>query len=229
MAIIITTKFYGSIRSIISNLVAGQILMGWSPYFNLNGLNSILKSKVKQMTNNLLRQLQETVEISSELAIHEQVRNIGEAKVVEAVPYLIALLQKTNDCGLRNLLALALADIGDQRALEPLIALIKSKTTVGCRGTLVYALQSLDCVSILVDLVEMAINGGLEVSCEAVNAIESIKSPYLSKEVQLGCQKIEMALQSESSLEPDKIERLKWLKHLLETRVATVEEGNPVG
>jgi len=229
MAIIITTKFYGSIRSIISNLVAGQILMGWSPYFNLNGLNSILKSEVKQMTNNLLRQLQEVVEISSELAIQEQVRNIGEAKVVEAVPYLIALLQKTNDCGLRNLLALALADIGDQRALEPLIALIKSKTTAGCRGTLVYALQSLDCVSILVDLVEMAINGGFEVSCEAVNAIESIKSPYLSKEVQLGCQKIEMALKSEPSLEPDKIERLKWLKHLLETRVAAVEERSPVG
>ena len=170
------------------------------------------------MNKLLIRKLQEAVEIKSEIAIKEQVQKIGVEKVVEAVPYLIALLKKTDNCKLRNIIALALSDIGDQRALEPLMALIKSKKTERCRGTLVYALQSLDCASVLVDLVDLVINGGFEVSCEAFNAIESIKSPYLSKEVELACQKIEMAINSEPSFEPDQIERLKLLKHLLDSK-----------
>jgi HEAT repeat protein len=135
------------------------------------------------MNNKLLiRKLREAVEIKNEEAIEELVQKIGLAKIVEAVPYLITLLNETDNCKLRNIIALALADIGEQRALEPLISLIKSKRTERCRGTLVYALQSLDCASILVDLVDLVINGGFEVSCEAFYAIESIRTAYSSKD-----------------------------------------------
>ncbi len=165
----------------------------------------------------LIKKLRKAIELKSEEAIEELVQKIGLTKVVEAVPYLITLLNETDNCCLRNLVALALADIKDQRALEPLLSLIKSKRTERCRGTLVYALQSLDCASILIDLVDLVINGGFEVSCEAFYAIESIRTPHSSKEVQLGCQKIETAINSEPSFDQDKIERLKLLKHLLES------------
>ncbi|RKZ75305.1 MAG: hypothetical protein DRR16_31415, partial [Candidatus Parabeggiatoa sp. nov. 3] len=68
------------------------------------------------MNKLLIRKLQEAVEIKSEIAIKEQVQKIGVEKVVEAVPYLIALHKKTDNCKLRNIIALALSDIGDQRA-----------------------------------------------------------------------------------------------------------------
>ena len=166
----------------------------------------------------LTKKLREVIKIKSEVAIIKQVQEIGSAKVVEAVPYLITLLNETESCKLRNLIALALADIGEQRALEPMISLIKSTKTERCRGTLVYALRSLDCASILVDLVNLVIHGGFEVSCEAFYAIESIKSPYSSKDGKLSCQKIETAINNESSFDSDKIERLKLLKHLLESK-----------
>ncbi|HAT76005.1 MAG TPA: hypothetical protein DCS19_03960, partial [Flavobacterium sp.] len=54
----------------------------------------------------------------------ESIYMIGELKLIEAIEPLIILLQTTNSPKIRNATALALADLGDQKALPFLIAVI---------------------------------------------------------------------------------------------------------
>lgn len=62
----------------------------------------------------------------------------------EVVTFLISLLSSENPLT-RNGAALALRKIGDNSALEPLLATIFKKENHGYNGTMVYALESLDC------------------------------------------------------------------------------------
>lgn len=169
------------------------------------------------MSNNfLIEKLRQAIEIdNNEVAAELIIQELGSSKVTEAVPDLVSLLKKVQSCNLRNNIALALADIGEQSALEPLMSLIKSKKTEGCRGTLIYALQSLDCSPILIDLVELVINGGFEVSCEAFDAIESVELLFPLDDIQSGYQKVELAIKDSASFPEEKIERLFLLRDYL--------------
>ncbi|MCC5917798.1 MAG: HEAT repeat domain-containing protein [Cryomorphaceae bacterium] len=69
---------------------------------------------------------------------------LGEIGGDEVVDFLISLL-KLNDSGIRNRAALALEEIKDNKALEPLLTAIFNKENHNYNGTMVFALESLDC------------------------------------------------------------------------------------
>lgn len=62
----------------------------------------------------------------------------------EVVTFLVSLLSSENPLT-RNGAALALRKIGDSSALDPLLTAIFKKENHGYNGTMVYALESLDC------------------------------------------------------------------------------------
>ena len=74
----------------------------------------------------------------------ETLGRIGGTDVLE---FLIALLE-LEDPGIRNLAALALEDIKDNKALDPLLRAIFKKENHNKNGTMVFALQALDCINI---------------------------------------------------------------------------------
>ncbi len=76
----------------------------------------------------------------------------GEA----AFDYFIGLLDLDNEQNWsRNIAALMLRDIGDNRAVNPLFAAILKKENVNYNGTLVYALERLDCSGKFKELFEV--------------------------------------------------------------------------
>ena len=62
----------------------------------------------------------------------------------DVVLFLIGLLQLDNP-GVRNQAALALRDMGDNRAVEPLLLSIRRPENYNYNGTMVYALEALKC------------------------------------------------------------------------------------
>jgi len=69
---------------------------------------------------------------------------LGQIGGNEVVDFLISLIALDNS-GIRNRAALALEDIKDNRALEPLLTAIFKKENHNYNGTMVFALESLDC------------------------------------------------------------------------------------
>lgn len=80
----------------------------------------------------------------------------------EVLDFLISLLESDN-VHLRNLAALALREIGDNQALEPLLKSINKDGKKNHRGTMVYALQTLDCSCKLPELFDLLFYGRFEV------------------------------------------------------------------
>jgi HEAT repeat protein len=69
---------------------------------------------------------------------------LGKIGGDQIVDFLISLLA-SDKSGIRNRAALALEDIKDDRALEPLLTAIFKKENHNYNGTLVFALESLNC------------------------------------------------------------------------------------
>lgn len=80
----------------------------------------------------------------------------------------------TLDHEIRDRIAIAFIDLGDARALEILMLMIKCSKTYLHRGTLVYAVSKFNPANYIYDLVCLAVNDTWETSTEAINAIESI-------------------------------------------------------
>lgn len=102
------------------------------------------------------------------------IADIAGKKCKEAVPILIENLEKTENNKLRNKIAIALSDIGCSEAVEPIIKMINSPKIIGNRGTLLYALESLDYSSHTEFLVDLLYNDNFEVSRQSLILIEQI-------------------------------------------------------
>jgi hypothetical protein len=83
----------------------------------------------------------------------------------DIVDYFISLLDNES---LRNLASIALHDIADNRALEPLLKAINKPENRRYNGTMVYALQNLDCSEKLVDLFDLLFYHDYEVKMGVV-------------------------------------------------------------
>ncbi|WP_409294247.1 HEAT repeat domain-containing protein [Peribacillus sp. SCS-26] len=102
----------------------------------------------------------------------------GQMKDKEAVPILINYLKSTENHNLRNSIALALSDIGDEKAVKPLIEMINDPKTLGHRGSLLYALKPFDCSAYLETLIKHLLTGNLEVQLTSFELIEeNVHSP----------------------------------------------------
>jgi HEAT repeat protein len=103
--------------------------------------NSI--EEINQLKKNIFSNNWETVKASGD--------RLGKIGGKDVTDFLISLLASDNP-GIRNTAALALEDIKDNIALDPLLAAIFKKENHNYNGTMVFALQSLDCSKNLKDI-----------------------------------------------------------------------------
>ena len=104
------------------------------------------------------------------------IEEIGNKRIEEAVDFLIELLNTTTNNFLINASALALSDIGDNKAVEPLISLLRHPKTLGNRGTILYALEAFDCAEYSELIVELLFSDNFEVSRQSFILLESISN-----------------------------------------------------
>ncbi len=146
-------------------------------------------------------------------AVISAIQELVELGDYATIPYLIELLETTSNHTIRDQVALALRDIGDERAVNAIANLLTDSKTINHRGTLVYALSAFDCTEIMPFLVDLIISGGFEVSREAFLVIENIEGE-IAPNVWDECQnkvKVDMGIASE-----DKVELLQELSALFD-------------
>lgn len=98
--------------------------------------NDILKIEIEQLKKDVFSDDWELVKLST-----DRLGKIGGEDVVDFLISLIAL----DNSSIRNRASLALMDIKDNRSLEPLLTAIFKKENHNNNGTMVFALESLDC------------------------------------------------------------------------------------
>ena len=123
------------------------------------------------------------------------IEKIGRDRYEEALPLLIEHLKTTNNHLLRNAIALALRDIGSQKAVEPIIEVLNNPKTLGYRGTLLYALEPLDYTKHIELLIDFIIQGNFEVSRQSLLLIESISSHISDETLQKCISKLKQELE----------------------------------
>lgn len=95
-----------------------------------------LNKEISQLKKDMFSDDWETVKISAD--------RLGKIGGQEVTDFLISLLNLENP-DIRNRAALALEEIKDNRALDPLLMAIFKKENHNYNGTMVFALESLDC------------------------------------------------------------------------------------
>lgn len=93
----------------------------------------------------------------------------------DVVPFLIEVLKTTNDRFLINKISLTLGDIGDERAVKPLVDLLSIKPAVPTKGNLLSALAQFDYLPYVDLLVDLLINGHYEVSIKSNIMLDNVK------------------------------------------------------
>ncbi|MFD2721150.1 HEAT repeat domain-containing protein [Hymenobacter monticola] len=94
--------------------------------------------------------------------------SIGGDEVFE---FLISFLPGTNTT-LRNRASIALHDLKDSRAVKPLMQAITKKENENYRGTMVYALENLNCSHLLVEMFDLLFYGNAEVKMGAMSILD---------------------------------------------------------
>jgi hypothetical protein len=89
----------------------------------------------------------------------------------EVLGFFVSFLADT-DVRLRNRASIGLHDLGDNRALEPLMQAILKKENENCRGTMVHALDTLDCPHLLPQLFDLLFYGNAEVKMGAASVLD---------------------------------------------------------
>jgi hypothetical protein len=78
----------------------------------------------------------------------------------------------TEDAGLRNALAIAIAELKSKRGAEVIRNLLREQSTRGARGTLLYALAEMDEVIDLAIFADTIVNDSFEAAEECISALE---------------------------------------------------------
>ncbi|WP_350338876.1 HEAT repeat domain-containing protein [Paenibacillus sp. UMB7766-LJ446] len=129
----------------------------------------------------------------------KQVATIGQKKDTSQLSSLIDLLKSTENKDLRNEIAIALSDIGDDRAVEPLIEVITDSKTSGSRGTLLSALENLNYIVHIENIIPFIGDSSLEVSAQSFMLLEQMMD-RLSDSQNLRCQqRIEIQISNNQS------------------------------
>jgi HEAT repeat protein len=150
----------------------------------------------------------------------KQIAYIGLKKDITQFAYLIELLKSTDNKILRNEIAIALSDIGDDRAVEPLIEVITDPKTSGSRGTLLYALENLNYIVHIENIIPFIGDSSLEVSAQSFMLLEQMMD-RLSDSQNLRCQqRIEIQIShNQSKLLEVALDMLKkWRESTVGTR-----------
>jgi hypothetical protein len=89
----------------------------------------------------------------------------------EVLAFFVSFLAGT-DVLLRNRASIGLHDLGDSRAVAPLMQAILKKENENHRGTMVYALDTLDCPDLLPQLFDLLFYGNAEVKMGAASVLD---------------------------------------------------------
>ena len=100
---------------------------------------------------------------------------LGDFGDPRAVPVLIRLLETTGSQRIRNGAAIGLRELADPRALEPLVRQIRAPER--STGTLIWALETLNARSAVVDLVRFVCEGEYEAAWMSMEAMEGFAGP----------------------------------------------------
>ena len=100
----------------------------------------------------------------------------------DGINFLIGLLELGN-VAIRNRAALALREIEDNRALNPLLKAIFKPENKNYNGTLVYALETLDCKSKLVEIFQILFYHQYESKMGACTILEEQIFEFTSNEL----------------------------------------------
>lgn len=117
-----------------------------------------LKIEIEKLKSDVFSDDWELVKYSA-----DRLGRIGGDEVVDFLISLVAL----EDSSIRNRAALALKEIKDNRALEPLLIAILKKENLNYNGTMVFALESLDCSKKIKDIFRILFYEGYEAKCSA--------------------------------------------------------------
>ena len=97
---------------------------------------------------------------------------------MKSIDALILDLEST-DSSVRDKAAISLMDIGDKRAVLPLIQAIKKPENSNHRGTLIYALGAFNCLEHIKLLVNLVLTANFEV---ATGSFQILEKSNLNKE-----------------------------------------------
>lgn len=122
------------------------------------------KNEIKILKKNIFSDDWELVKKSAE--------RLGELGGQDITDFLISLLDQS-DSGIRNRAALALEEIRDKRAVEPLLKAINKKENFNFNGTMVFALESLDCSKYLVEIFEILFSQTYESQMSAMSILDT--------------------------------------------------------
>ncbi|MBE4906958.1 HEAT repeat domain-containing protein [Bacillus luteolus] len=134
------------------------------------------------MNLEILKNALESINVEEAESLLERV---DEIKNNDALPLLIKYLKCTENHRIRNAIAIALSDIGDEAAVKPLIEMINDPKTIGYRGSLLFALKPFDCSEYLETLVYHLLTGNYEVQMNSYQLIEENVNSTISDEVLL--------------------------------------------
>ena len=102
----------------------------------------------------------------------ESGKKLGELGGKEITDFLISLLEQENS-EIRNRASLALEEIKDNRALKPLLKAIFKKENFNYTGTMVFALESLDCSKNLKDIFKIMFYQAYECKMSAMTILDT--------------------------------------------------------
>jgi len=126
----------------------------------------LLENKVIVVNQDLIEELKKNVFSDDWELVKSSADRLGQIGGDEVVDFLISLLALDNS-SIRNRAALALEDIKDNRALEPLLTAIFKKENLNYNGTMVFALESLDCRQKLKEIFKIFFYQGYEAKMSA--------------------------------------------------------------
>ncbi|RZK56229.1 MAG: HEAT repeat domain-containing protein [Pedobacter sp.] len=110
---------------------------------HLTIMDKKLKTELEELKKDIFSNEWETVKSAG--------NRLGKIGGTEVVNFLISLLNLDNS-SIRNTAALALEEIKDNRAVEPLLNSIFKKENHNYNGTMVFALKSLNCSGYVTDI-----------------------------------------------------------------------------
>lgn len=109
-------------------------------------------------------------------------KRLSDLGIDAGIEFLIPLLER-KEPEIRNKAALALADLKDSRAVEPLLSAISKKDNYHFNGTLVHALSFLNCEKNLMNLFEILFYQEYEPRIGVVKILEAQEFEFSEKDL----------------------------------------------
>jgi hypothetical protein len=131
---------------------------------------------------NEISQLKQDAFSSDWERVKYSVDRLGKIGGSDIVDFLISLLS-LNDSGIRNRAALALEEIKDNKAVDPLLTSIFKKENFNYNGTMVFALEALDCSKYLKEIFKILFYQGYEAKVSAQAILTNQKFYFTDQDI----------------------------------------------